>query len=117
MSVTVNEYIVDPGEHIATVQLVTGEATKVIFDKSYYYFYLKVIGGSIAGLNFRIDGIPEVDEVTLLPKDGTRRMDCSGLSNTFHETYSNFLYLYNVNGSATNEVEIIATNNKNINSR
>ena len=31
MSVTVNEYVVDQGEHIATVRLVSGECTKVIF--------------------------------------------------------------------------------------
>ena len=41
-------------------------------------------------------------------------MDCSGETNTFHETYSNFLYLYNITGSA-NEIEIIATRNKNVN--
>lgn len=114
MSVTVNEYIVDPGEHIATVQLMAGEATKVIFDKAYYYFYLKVVGGSICDLYYRIEDVPEVNMITYLPKDGTRRIDLSGQSNTFHETYSNFLYLYNINGSA-NEVEIIATNNKNVN--
>lgn len=114
MSVTVNEYVVDQGEHIATVRLVSGECTKVIFDKSYYYFYLKVLGGSINGLYYRIEDVPEVDEITYLPKDGTRRMDCSGETNTFHETYSNFLYLYNITGSA-NEIEIIATRNKNVN--